>query len=421
VRARDAAPLVVLCVAIVAAPLRAQGRLASATKDSAVVVYDDDGLRIHSSDGRRQLRLRGYLALDARLIPSDRNDAEPNTFAIRRARIFFDLNVNPWLAFRLLPDLAGTTQPIIADGFADVSFSKTWWLRAGKQKVPYGWERTISISDQGFPERSIVSQLSSNRDEGVTVTGEFGDGRAEITAGLFNGVPDGGANGDGDLNDAKDAVLRVVTHPLIRKGGQGLTLGYSGSHGVMRVAGTATGLPHFATPGMATFFQYRETAGAVSDGDRTRHNLFAVARLGSLGFFAEGYRTEQHVRRATTLSAVATEGAFAQIDWVATGELSQTTGITPAKLFDPEHGQWGALQFLMRVATVRVGDAAFPILADPTVAARGADELTVGATWYFTRNTKTQIALEQTTFRGGAATGNRPTEQLALLRLQTSF
>ena len=66
-----------------------------------------------------------------------------------------------------------------------------WWLRIGKQKVPFGWERTIGISEQFLPERSISSQLTSNRDEGVLVTGEFGDGLWESSIGAFNGVPDG--------------------------------------------------------------------------------------------------------------------------------------------------------------------------------------------------------------------------------------
>jgi phosphate-selective porin len=73
------------------------------------------------------------------------------------------------------------------------------------------------------------------------------------------------------------------------------------------------------------------------------------------------------------------------------------------------------------VAQVSVGDAAFPILADSVVSARAATEHALGVSWYLTRNTKAQAAYELTSFRGGAATGNRPTEQLLYLRLQTFF
>ena len=411
----------VVALWLAAAPLGAQAKLAAATKDSAVVVYDDDGVRIHSSDGRRQLKLRGYVALDGRFISSDRTDALPNTFAVRRARLIFDLNINPWIALRVMPDLAVTTLPGVADAFVDVTLGKHLWLRAGKQKVAYGWERYINASDQPFPERSIVSQLSSNRDEGVAVTGDAMDGRIEATLATYNGVPNGGANGESDGNDAKDLTLRLVTRPVVRKNGQGVILGYSGSHGVMRAAGTATGLSHYATPAAATFFQFRESAGAVADGDRDRHNLFAVARFGRFGAFAEGYRTLDNVRRGTTTALVPSTGAFLTLDWSLTGEPSDVRGLAPARPFDPAQGQWGAWQLVARMAQITVGDAAFPVLADPAVAARGATEHALGVSWYFTRNTKAQAAYELTTFRGGAASGDRPTEQLLYLRLQTFF
>ncbi|MEI6813278.1 MAG: porin [bacterium] len=420
---RSAALFVAICCssATLGAPLGAQAKLAAATKDSAAVVYDDDGVRIHSADGRRQLKLRGYVALDGRFISSDRTDALPNTFAVRRARLIFDLNINPWMALRVMPDLAVTTMPGLADAFVDVTLGKHLWMRAGKQKVAYGWERYINASDQPFPERSIVSQLSSNRDEGVAFTGDVMDGRVEATVAMYNGVPNGGANGESDVNDAKDVTVRVVTRPIVQKNGQGVILGYSGSHGVMRAAGTATGLAHYATPAAATFFQYRETAGAVADGDRDRHNLFAVARFGSFGAFAEGYRTLENVGRGVLKALVPSTGAFLALDWVMTGELSDARGIAPAKVFDPEHGNWGALQLVARVAQVSVGDAAFPVFADSVVSARSATEQALGLSWYLTRNTKAQAAYELTTFRGGAATGNRPTEQLLYLRLQTFF
>ena len=109
---RSAALFVAICCvsatlgAPLGAPLGAQAKLAAATKDSAAVVYDDDGVRIHSADGRRQLKLRVYVALDGRFISSDRTDALPNTFAVRRARLIFDLNINFSFSIRFLWKLA---------------------------------------------------------------------------------------------------------------------------------------------------------------------------------------------------------------------------------------------------------------------------------------------------------------------------
>jgi hypothetical protein len=74
-----------------------------------------------------------------------------------------------------------------------------------------------------------------------------------------------------------------------------------------------------------------------------------------------------------------------------------------------------------RVAALNVGDNAFPVYADSTVAARGALEVGVGLNWYLTRQTKMQLAYENTTFRGGAKVGDRKTERYVQLRWQAYF
>ena len=52
-------PLVVLGVLLFAAPRSAvaQARLGPMTADSTLVAYDDDGLRLHSADHKRQLKI----------------------------------------------------------------------------------------------------------------------------------------------------------------------------------------------------------------------------------------------------------------------------------------------------------------------------------------------------------------------------
>jgi phosphate-selective porin OprO/OprP len=104
-----------------------------------------------------------------------------------------------------------------------------------------------------------------------------------------------------------------------------------------------------------------------------------------------------------------------------TGEPSAQEGVTPAPAFDPEKGSWGAWQVGLRAARVRIGDAAFPTVANPAVAARGALELGVGLNWYMTRQTKVQFAYEHQTYEGGAARGDRRAERLLLLRWQAYF
>ena len=151
-------PLVVLGVLLFAAPRSAvaQARLGPMTADSTLVAYDDDGLRLHSADHKRQLKIRGYVTADTRFVLSDTNDAAPSGFVIRRSRVFFDANLNPWLAFRLMYDVGIPSGPSpLQDAFIDVGLGGEWWLRAGKQKTPGGIERYTSVSAQLLPERSV--------------------------------------------------------------------------------------------------------------------------------------------------------------------------------------------------------------------------------------------------------------------------
>jgi phosphate-selective porin OprO/OprP len=232
-----------LSLLFVAVPLQAQ-KIAPVMSDTATVVYDDEGLRIHSSDGRRQLRIRGLLDFDGRVVTSDTNDAAPNSLSMHRARLIFDANVNPYVAFRMSVDVLTVGAAPVIDAFADITLSRHWWIRAGKQKTPYGLERYMPISEHFFPERSIATALTSSRDGGVLLTGQFGDGRYEGSVGVFNGIPDG-AIGDADVNDAKDVTLRLQYRPVMRQGGQGILLGFNGTSGIQRGTLSTSQLPKF--------------------------------------------------------------------------------------------------------------------------------------------------------------------------------
>ena len=117
-----------LLLVVAAWPLHAQ-RIPPAAKDSSLVVYDDEGLRLHSRDGRRQLRIRGLLETDALVVSGDSGSGVLSTFSFRRGRLYFDANVNPWIAFRLLLSPASVGSSPLAAAFVDFSFSPNWWLQ----------------------------------------------------------------------------------------------------------------------------------------------------------------------------------------------------------------------------------------------------------------------------------------------------
>ena len=112
------------------------------------------------------------------------------------------------------------------------------------------------------------------------------------------------------------------------------------------------------------------------DGDATRAALSAAE--GDIAFegvwfeYREGIPVLKDIsfvaKEGTTTALVPSTGAFLTLDWSLTGEPSDVRGLAPARPFDPAQGQWGAWQLVARMAQINVGDAAFPVLADPAVA-----------------------------------------------------
>ena len=407
-------------------PLHAQGRTPGPARDSGLVAYDDDGLRVHSPDGRKQIKMRAYAVLDSRNVLGDSADVTPNGIVLRRSRIIVDANLYPGVAARVMYDIGppSGTSPI-QDAYMETGLGRGWWVRAGKQKTPFGLERYMSISSQLLTERSLASNLQAGRDLGVLFTGPVGGDAVEVSLGLFNGVADGGANQDADADDAKDVTYRVWFKPYRHKtsgADQGFGIAFNGTTGIERSAlSAAPRLPTFKTPALASFFSYRESQGTRASGRHTRNGVFSYFHQGPFGAMGEWYATSQVVASATSAATVHTGGWMANVQYTLTGEPSAQEGIAPEELFDPEKGHWGAWQIGARAAAIDVGDEAFPLYADPATAARHALELGVGLNWYITRQTKMQLVYEHTTFTGGATVGNRRAERYLQLRWQAYF
>ena len=407
-------------------PLYAQGRTPGPARDSGLVAYDDDGLRVHSPDGRKQIKMRAYAVIDSRNVLGDSADVSPNGIVLRRSRIIVDANLYPGVAARVMYDIGppSGTSPI-QDAYIETGLWRGWWVRAGKHKTPFGLERYMSISSQLLTERSLASNLQAGRDLGVLFTGPVGGDAVEVSLGLFNGVADGGANQDADSDDAKDLTYRVWFKPYRHKTGsaeQGFGIAFNGTTGIERSAlSAATRLPTFKTQALAPFFSYRESQGVRASGRHTRNGFFSYFHQGPFGAMGEWYSTTQVVSRAASVATVHTGGWMANVQYTLTGEPSAQEGIAPKELFNPDKGNWGAWQIGARAAAIDVGDEAFPLYADSTTAAHHGLALGVGLNWYITRQTKMQLAYEHTTFVGGAKVGNRRAEQYLQLRWQAYF
>jgi phosphate-selective porin OprO/OprP len=409
---------------------------AAKAKDGASVKASaKEGFQIASHDGTFKLKLGGYMQADARFYSGDEAQAASDTFLLRRVHPQFDGTLGEWIGFRIMPDHAGSSTTL-QDAYIDLKFAPEISLRAGKFKQPFGLERLQSGASLRFVERGLPTSLGPNRDLGVQLGGNIGGG-VEYQVGVFNGVADG-ATGGSDRDDGKDAVARLFLTPFKDSGVallEGLSLGVAGSYGDVEgspttptngSAGANSGLAGFRTAGQQSFFSYsanatNAAATAYADGDRVRVSPQATWYLGSLGLLAEYVESSQEVRKDTQSATLDHSAWQVALSYLLTGEANSFRGVTPAKPFAPGQGGWGALELVARYGELDVDDAAFQGFADAKRSATHASAWAAGLNWYLTRNLKFQATYEQTSFDGGAASGDRADEKVAFTRLQVAF
>ena len=400
---------------LVGTTARGQGRLPAVDTVGPAIVFDGQGLRIRSVDAKRQLRMRGVIQFDAPRLWLGAAPAGTSAFVIRRARMTMDVVLSPQLAMRLMPDFSANGSVGLEDAFVDVSLARATWLRVGRFRTPYGQERANLILDQFFPERSLLSSLTSNRDQGFQLTHETRGRQFEFTAALLNGVPDN-ASGFTDANADKDIDARVIWRPAqrtVQGAAQGVSLGINGTRGRQTAKGADAQLPVLTTPSGVTWFSYRGGTNATqADGWRERVGGFAQLHRQRLSLNAEVVHNSAELRRTDSRARVTTTGVLALGAWSLTGEPSSQIGLIPRDA----NGAW---QLTARASRVRVSGSAFPTFVEADLAPRAAMESGVALNWYLQRQTKLQLAGELIRFSGGAAGGtNRATERYVTLRMQ---
>jgi len=145
---------------------------------------------------------------------------------------------------------------------------------------------------------------------------------------------------------------------------------------------------------------------------------------GPFGLMGEYISSRQEVQRGTTRDDVGNSAWFVQASYTLTGEKASYRGISPAKPFDPQANQWGAVEVAARYSHVCVDPDVFRLgLADPVTAASKANALTFGLNWYLNRAVKVQLNYERTNFNRGIRFGTdvRDHEDVFLSRLQVAF
>ena len=381
-----------------------------------------NGFTLQSETGDFVLKLTGYAQADGRFATGDHANALTNIFLMRRVRPIVQGTVAKHFDFYLNPDFgSGTT--VLQDAYADVRFTPRLRFRAGKIKTPFGIERLQSGQNLLFVERALPNNLVPNRDVGLQVHGELGQGVFGYQAAVLNGVADGGSV-DIDTNDGKDIAGRVFFQPWKMKGTsllRGLGFGVAGTKG--KNTGPLRG---YVSVSQVSIFSYAATVTA--NGDRTRWSPQGYLYLGPVGILAEYVEARHEVQNVVTgqptttadlkHSAWSVTGSF-----LLTGEEASYGSVKPKNFFVPSTGKWGALQLVARFNRLDVDAEAFSRgFADATKSVRKASAWGAGLNWIWNTNLKYVLDYESTSFDGGAAANtDRATEKSIQTRLQLSF
>lgn len=339
---------------------------------------------------------------------------------IRRARADFQGKLGRF-GGRLVLDFGGG-KAVVQDAYADAQLPYGLRLRFGKQTPPLGLERIHSSNGNVFVENALPADLSPSRDIGLLLSRGVGK-VATVAVGLFAGAADGGSV-DGDVDDGKDVLARVLLRPFATAGIDllaDLQVGVAGSYGVTHGDGSAPDLGSLKSDGQATVFKYSSTS--IAAGRRARLVAHGQWYAGPLVVLGEYVVSQQRVVAGAQTARVSHRAWQGTVAWALTGEKSSEAGLVPAAPLDA--GGLGALQVKARAAQLDVDDDVFTGFAAGEKSVTKATAVGAGLTWWATSAVRVELDYCQTWFEGGAGTSgailDRPTEKAILSRFQVVY
>jgi phosphate-selective porin OprO/OprP len=358
----------------------------------AQISIGSSGLRAVSPDGTQFIHLGALVQLDSRVFFGDGGGVLNNGFVLRRARLYFDGNLDPTTSFQFVPDFGGISPVSIYDANFSVNLDPEVQFKFGKFKSPIGLEQLQQDAYTAFAERSLATNLVPNRDLGVQVGGTLLGNTTSYQVALLNGVPDGANTTNQDFDNDKDLDARVFVQPFAAQKGslaQGLAAGVSASAGRAKGAGAPTA--GYKTDGQQAFFKFNSTV--VGDGQVWRISPQADYYQGPFSVLAEYVVSTVNVRPTATGPKAQLENKAwdAQAGWVLTGENATFAGVAPAHPFNWQSGTWGAWQVVARYADLRVDPTAFPLFAATATNAQEAAAWGAGLNWYLNRTVRIDL------------------------------
>ena len=380
------------------------------------VTAGPNSVRISSADKAYQLRLEGLIHADARFYLESDSTANDG-FLLRRVRPTFRGTAGENGSFRITPEFGGNSFAL-QDAWLGYSFSPAFGIQIGKFTAPFGLERLQGGGAIRFIERGHPTSLGPNRDIGIQFAGQASV--VEWALLVSNGTADGGS-----ITQNTDDKFEVTGRVFVNAA-PGLHIGLAANAGESEGA-----LAGYRTPGQQGAFSYlaerdgpdgAPLPGTLADGSHWRLSPQFTYYAGPFGLLGEFVVVNREVRNGPNSETLENTAWQIAASYILTGEKNGFGGVNPSRPFDPANGNWGAFEIAVRYHVLSIDDATFPTYANPSRAVSEIQSVGIGLNWYLSRNLKTALTYEVSSFDGGAADGaNKADEEYLFARFQLTF
>lgn len=274
----------------------------------------------------------------------------------RRARIYFQGQFFRYGFFKAAYDFSdGNDGTQFADVYAGLNIPKIGLIRVGRFKEPFSLEFQDNSNFLSFNERSSSLTFTPGRNTGVMLNGNFLIRDSTFALAFMRRTDD---VGEGFSSKEDYHLTTRWTHlPYFEEGGRHLLhveIGYSHqfadkSQGTQYTQGAANNFaPNLVDTGLL----------AVSDVD-----LFNIGLALVEGSFSIQSEATLSIPRGGISEDPVFWGSYVQMSWWVTGEnRSYLRGrgvfsrVVPHHRFDPDKGQWGALELATRYSWLDLSD-----------------------------------------------------------------
>jgi phosphate-selective porin OprO/OprP len=409
--------------------------LAVCPQDGAPVdVFLQDGLRFRSRDGEFEARLGGRVLVQARTV-FDRPDDDvaplrsvPDSVWLRQARLEFEASFRKDWAARISFDAAsgqwnqpaGTAPSSVTaslrDGWIEWRRFPELQVRVGQFHQPVGQEEYASIRWLELLERSNWNRLVPSRDLGVQVAGAFGGGVVDYALMAANGgtLIHDLSRGVSDRDDAKELAMRIRVRPFAGSGLPLLDRLRLQASGTVGSVDSAPASAFDLTTAELSVLWLDSTAAGTFDGRRRRFLPALLWAAGPLGLQAEALWRDDELDGTFAAERLETRG------WSATASVWLTGD---EKRPEARPASAGGVELAARVARASVEDPAGAGLVAPGLDADGVTSLTLGLSWWPTRNVRFSLNGVREEYSDPLPFGTRSEDVLhgLLLRAQIDF